>query len=367
MKLNDIQSQLMSQIGNFTTKFTTTVNVTSITVSGTTATATTQSAHGLKSGQNVFISGAVTPIQVSSLTWANGVATGTTSAAHDLTEKWQGCMGIPAAAVSGADQSAYNIPFSKGWTAPDRNTFTYPVGGSPTTPATGTILLNDGANRGINGVQGVIVTGTNTFTFSIPANIYSPVQGTIICHTGWNIGKAANIERFLEVYSKQLTTVPWLCITMGSSSASADRELQNDAVAMYNAGTLYRQKIVDRCSIYVVVPCSQEIAGADARDLIEDVKQGIFSSILGVQFSSYLQLPQQYGLVFTTGDYVDYDHSKVIYEFKFEQLSQLGQQDIANNGQPNVAFRDLVLQFQNAGNQTIMNTNVDLDDDAGIP
>jgi hypothetical protein len=44
--------------------------------------------------------------------------------------------------IRGADQAAYNGDFII--TVTDANTFTYPVSGSPTTPATGTIIANNG-------------------------------------------------------------------------------------------------------------------------------------------------------------------------------------------------------------------------------
>lgn len=367
MKLTDILAQLMSQIGNQTTQLTTTFQATSVTWASGKVTVVTQAPHGLVNNQNVFISGAVTPVVVSSLTFLNGVATGVTATPHDLTETWQGCMGTPAAYVVGATQAPYNINFIKGWKSPDRNTFTYPVIGSPTSPATGTILLNDGASRGVNGLQVVTVVNATTFTFPLTGPIYATILGTVVVHTKWNIGKAATLDRFMEVYSKQPTNTPWLCIVMGASSASSDRELQNDAVAMYATGTLYRQKIVDRCSIYIVIPSTAEIAGANARDQVEDLKQAIFSSILGVKFPSYTQLPQEYGLVFNSGDLQEYDRAYLIYEMKFEQLSQLTQADVAPNNQLNVAFRDVILQFQNQNNSVIMTTDANLDDDAGLP
>jgi hypothetical protein len=129
--------------------------VQSLTSSGTTATVTTVSPHGFRTGDQITISGANepgyngtftvtvdpavpnaftyqvgTPLQVQSITFANGLATVTTAAPHKLTSGIQVIIG-------GADQAAYNGTFAV--TVTGTNTFTYPVSGTPASPATGTL------------------------------------------------------------------------------------------------------------------------------------------------------------------------------------------------------------------------------------
>jgi hypothetical protein len=71
---------------------------------------------------------------VTSLTRSAGTATATSSA-HGFSTGDQ-------INIRGADQAAYNGDFII--TVVDANSFTYPVSGSPTTPATGTIVANNG-------------------------------------------------------------------------------------------------------------------------------------------------------------------------------------------------------------------------------
>jgi hypothetical protein len=71
---------------------------------------------------------------VTSLTRNTGTATATSSA-HGFSTGDQ-------INIRGADQAAYNGDFIV--TVVDANSFTYPVSGSPTTPATGTIVANNG-------------------------------------------------------------------------------------------------------------------------------------------------------------------------------------------------------------------------------
>lgn len=69
-------------------------------------------------------------VAVNSITFAGGVATVTTSSAHGFTTGQQ-------ITVAGADQAAYNGTFAV--TVTGAAGFTFPVSGSPTTPATGVI------------------------------------------------------------------------------------------------------------------------------------------------------------------------------------------------------------------------------------
>jgi len=72
-------------------------------------------------------------LSVSSITRAGNVATATTPSDHEL------ASGI-SVVISGADQSEYNGTFTITVTGSDE--FTYTVTGSPTTPATGTIVVD---------------------------------------------------------------------------------------------------------------------------------------------------------------------------------------------------------------------------------
>lgn len=74
-------------------------------------------------------------VAVTSITRASTTATVTTTAAH-------GYATNNLVNISGAVQSAYNGDFTI--TVTDSTHFTYPVAGSPTTPATGTIVSNHG-------------------------------------------------------------------------------------------------------------------------------------------------------------------------------------------------------------------------------
>ncbi len=218
-----------------------TQSVSSITLSTTTATVTTASAHGLTTGQSVTIAGAdqaeyngtftitvtaastftytvtgtpATPAtgtitaqaaqSVSSITRSAGTATVTTASVHGFTTG-------QSVTIAGADQTEYNGTFTIAVTG--ASTFTYTVTGTPATPATGTITAQAaqsvssitlststatvtttsahgfttgqsvtiaGANQAeYNGTFTIAVTGASTFTYTVTGTPGTPATGTI--------------------------------------------------------------------------------------------------------------------------------------------------------------------------------------------
>lgn len=168
------------------------MTLTSLTSSGTTATATL-AGHGLQVGQSVLISGAsptiyngtfaITAITSSTFTYTlgssyTGSATGTvlaqpygisrngTTAIVWLTN--HGLSNGNTVIISGADLAAYNGQFTI--SAVTANTFSYAVSGSPASPATGTIVARkvpavayQGASTALTSLTGSTTTATATW------------------------------------------------------------------------------------------------------------------------------------------------------------------------------------------------------------
>ena len=103
MKGADIVTRLRSNLPKFTDRFTEEVGIDSITPAGTTATVTTDAAHGLSVGNAVIILGANASISISSITRSGTVATATTSQDHDLTEVYHETV-----VLSGATEAEFN-------------------------------------------------------------------------------------------------------------------------------------------------------------------------------------------------------------------------------------------------------------------
>ena len=139
------------------------LNLVSITMAGTIATATTVSPHGLTEGSKVTISGVTPnvlngnkdvinvtqtpPIGISNITTVGGVATVTTSVDHNYSTN-------QTVTISGASVSAYNGTF-KNIIVTGNTTFQFNVGGTPAVSLVGSVTTVD-------------PSGTQ-FTFSVPS------------------------------------------------------------------------------------------------------------------------------------------------------------------------------------------------------
>jgi hypothetical protein len=139
------------------------LNLVSITMVGTIATATTVSPHGLTEGSKVTISGVTPnvlngnkdvinvtqtpPIGISNITTVGGVATVTTSADHNYSTN-------QTVTISGASVSAYNGTF-KNIIVTGNTTFQFNIGGTPAVSLVGSVTTVD-------------PSGTQ-FTFSVPS------------------------------------------------------------------------------------------------------------------------------------------------------------------------------------------------------
>lgn len=92
-------------------------------------------------------------IDVSSLTWSGNTATATTSVPHGL-------VNGATVTISGADQSAYNGSFVITTSGPTSTTFTYTVNETPVTPATDVASATATVNANLRAVSSVSRSGT---------------------------------------------------------------------------------------------------------------------------------------------------------------------------------------------------------------
>jgi len=102
MQTEELVNQLKAVLPRYTGDFTANTTITSLTRSGSTATATTNVAHQLKVGNKVLINGAKVPVVISSLTRNGNYALAITASDHPL------IRGNITVELSGANETAYN-------------------------------------------------------------------------------------------------------------------------------------------------------------------------------------------------------------------------------------------------------------------
>lgn len=360
MKALQIINQLKATLPLYTSFFSDSFSVSSITRAGTTVTVVTTAAHGLLTNDRINVVGAISPTNIINLTFADGIASAETDVDHDLTlESFDQNI-----TIAGADQSEYNGAH-KLIDVPNRENFTFEVSGNPTTPATGSIFLQTLIPfEGYNGLKVITKIDSVTFTYEITQTPLSPAQGTTIIKSESRISGTATSDRILEAYTQLNTSKGWAFVVLGDVTASKDRKTENDATYTWTAGEEYLQRLITQFSIYVVSSAVNSIAARDVRDSMTDLARFIFKSVLGVQFDAgFSTTNQDYGVTFVNHTEFDYNGAVYMHQFNFETIENIFYDDIV---EPEFtrAFRDIALTIHPFDeNQDPVLADIDLDDE----
>jgi hypothetical protein len=361
MKALDIINRLKAVVPRHTSLFCDEINVNSLSYAAGTVTCSCSAPHGLKAGDEIFITGALTTISIASINRVANLATAITASNHDLTRGYQETI-----TLTGANQHEYNGSHNL-IDVPNRRTFVFDVTGTPATPATGIIKMTEAIKTGYNGLHVVAsVIDAYNFTYAITSAPESPaLGGSIKLRKQLSITGDVTMERFLDAYSKQPTNKFWMVVIMGGSTSSKDRFTLSDATSTSTGKSVVnRIRVIDPFSIFVVAPSSSYITGMTIRDGMELIFSAINSSILFYTFPTGSASETNLGTMFVGHDMFVYDIARYIHEFKYEFVYDLVKEDGAMDDS-SVAFRDIDLHFNgylNPTNREIMHTLVDLDD-----
>lgn len=343
------------------------ISIASLSANSGIVTAITNTPHGLTTGNYITVVNAKTPIGIASAIFtpypgignAGGIVTIITSSDHDYTEGF----GFQAE-IQGLIESEYNGTFDV-ISVPNRRTFTYEINTNPSSPATGSGLVLNILSSGYNGYVPITVIDAVTFTYTAPVDLLSPAYGMPIVRAGARISGAISIDRIKQAYTKQAPNKAWAFVVLGDNYASKDRHISTDAVNTLGPGDAYRLRMICPFSVYVILPCTDEVAGRDARDTMEDVRVALYRTVLRVAFTPVLSEEAVYSCTALGDRYIDYTGAYYIHEFMFETVCDIIIEDTVSPAE-NRAFRNLDLIFNNPdsedGDDIIMQTlDVDLD------
>lgn len=356
MKIDYVVNQLKSVLPFITDYFTDSIDVTSISRIGQTVTVETSSNHLLNNNDYVYISGSKSPVKILTINRIGNIATAVTEDPHDLTEEY-----FTTCEIYGANQQEYNGN-KKLLSVPNRKTFTFEVLGSPATPATGTIYLNDNYYyRNYNGRYQITSTGANSFTYQLPANKLpiSPAQGDIKVKKNPRIARSIDIERALEAYTAQNQNKLFIFVSEDGVSPSNDRYQLDDTTYKWTTGVEYRQRIIFNFSLYVITPAIQSIAGGYEVDLMAEIRPLLFKSLLRVIFPTNFYADPTYAVAYAGDETYFYNTAYYVRVFKFQSAADIVYQDTVNP-QFNVAFRDIYSKIY-LENQTSADSYINLD------
>jgi hypothetical protein len=342
----------------YTSLFSNTNNISSLSYSAGIVTAVTSTPHGLSTGALVNIGGALTPNNIVSLTSEDNIATAVTEDNHDLTENW-----FPNVRISGANESQYNGTFPL-LTVPNRKTFTFQLNGTAPSPATGSPQLLEFFQNGYNGYFPIIVINPFTFTYPSTVNSSLAAQGSIVVSSNSRISGAATLDRAIAAYTKQPTDNMWLVLVPGATTVSNDRNVRSDAKVQLSKSDMFWERTIETMSAYVICPATTSIAARRERDLIEsEVAPALFTVLCGHKFEKPYPVNPWSRMALTGHEAFEYPGSYYIHQFNFEIQS-----DITFNLlllPYTVAFRDIDLVFLKNNefeSPVIMTADINLDD-----
>lgn len=366
--VTEILTQLRLYIPIFDDRFTTNLNISSITKSGSVATVTTSTPHGLSTNDYVTISGVKNQVPISSLTQTNGVASATTSNEHDLT------LGFtPKVTIIGADQSEYNGSKTL-LGVEDANNFTFTVDSGAVSPATGTIYLLEDHNLNYNGRWKVTVLDSTSFTISgVDSYLSSPayvVDAKV--KTGFRIWADATYEHAKEAYTRFTGEEFAMFFIMDDTTVSKSRYDEKDSVSDSTRYENYQKTLINNFSIYTFIPTRQYALGGTARDISEEFRVALFKTLARFPVPSDF-IAQQYSVI-TPISHGTWEYNKAYYvhryEFQFtEDIVARGIKDgpLGSGGDTvsivnNRAFRSINLKLENDDDVIVKNDLALLDD-----
>lgn len=258
------------------------IYISSIIISGTTATVTTASDHGLVDDANI-------EVQISGVKQLNyngnfGIDSVPTPTTFTYT-----VQGVTENGVSNGSK-----PMQMQLLLNSR-TFMFEVSGSPTTPATGTITQIFEYKSGYNGYQTVVsVPTTTSFTYTITSTPNSPAQGTISARIWPTVAGFITYERAEKFFESLVTSgqsAKWLIVVLDNEQTNKNNYNKTDAVSYNAPGLAIREQSYQNVTVYVFLPCgatNDELSYIITRDAGAAYKPYIYKALLGFAPSSNL-------------------------------------------------------------------------------
>lgn len=353
--------QLRDKLPQFSDRFSTQLDIFSLSSVGTTATLATPTPHGLSVNEDFNINGITVDASIVSIENNLGVATITTVENHDLTLNYQENV-----TISGANESQLNGTFELTGVK-NRKIFTLKTDVQANISGTGTMIAVDVVSNiysGIHVVSNVISNTVINFELQYPTNALEVKSGNLSKNS--RIVKSLDFQRCVDSYTSRDIEEDYIFVTLGNVIASKDRNINSDAIYISNTGVDYKQQLIQPFSVFYFANVTDEISGANSRDYVEGalVKQ-IFNSLVGKKFDSGLSAKAYYQTVFTSHGVQLYNGAIYAHIFNFETIVEINANDTIGE-EFNVAFRDIDLNIKTdlmTDDTQLLSGNINLDDE----
>lgn len=360
MKIADIVTQLATILPLLSTRYTDSVDVSTISGDGAEATVVTISAHSLVVGSPVYITNVAIDTAITSVVVANNVATIETATDHDLTLGWPPHTEVT---LNGFTDGAWNDSFTL-LSVPNRQKFTIDVTGLSSPTLTGSEILEELVTGGFNGTQQVATVPDST-SFTFASTFATAASGGQVV-TKIRIAGAVSGTRAEAEYTKQPDDDDlWLFVTqLDTVSVSKDRKALGDAVSEQSANTSYELDILDGFIVWCFVPSKNSKAGLGPSDTARDeVLRDLLLSIQRYRPDSGLANTTPSRVVLNNHGPAVYSGAYYVHQYVFQIPLRMSTDDTLTLTNT-VAFRDVDLTINNAESENLILTAlIDLDEE----
>jgi hypothetical protein len=350
MRAQDIVDKLSASLPLYTDGFSNSVGILSITVAGTTATVTTDAAHGVVANQNVAILGAEAPVQIDAGTFlrTGSSAVFETLQDHDLTLSERDiAAGGKTITLSGATEVEFNGTFVLAQVTNRRKLIIAVTDAGPTT-ISGAPIVEDANGAVFNGLFPATNIAATTFDYELP--IAYPLDAVIdnaSVQVSIRILSVLDIEEYLrDIYTKKGLDDDVLVVQLGDVTQSKKRNEESDAASSTVGEYSFAPLLIQPFAVYTIMNVTDDLTAAQARDKVEaEYIPAIFRSVFrarfdtGFTYSQYRSTFTGHG-VFAYSDRTGKNRAIYAHELTFEQLTQLTKVDMVGPD-GNVAMRDV--------------------------
>lgn len=328
MKASDIVNLLSNSIGKYTNMFSSEVaKVQSMSADENYVYVTTKTPHKLRNGNSVIISGALRKTPLVSI--GDGLLI--TEIPHDLTTNYQ-----KEITIVGTDYHDGTYPIIS---IPDKYSCEFDEVYVEQSENKGYLL--ESLDYGFNGEFIIEVIDDYNFKYKNKYKVVGEAGGLPEIYTKPMIAAIAVPEDLSKIYNDKTTesrVVAYVCVEPVESDK--DRFISADTNYVNTDGLDYRQRLINRFTIYVVSQAQDYYTAAKIKDDMVDLSVAFFKCLLRQKIPSPYSMKYYSNVTFVEHGAVDYVGAYYVHSFTFECITDLTIEDVFTD-EKSVAFRTL--------------------------
>lgn len=329
MKASIVVEALTQSIGKYTDKFSSKISsVINMEAKDDFIFVETTEPHGLYTGNAIVVTGALRKTPISSV--GDGLVI--TEIPHDLTTNYQKTI-----TIEGTKENDGVYPIIQ---VPDKYSCEFDQLIVTQTELNIGYMLED-VDYSFNGEFVIEVIDDTHFKYKNKYGVVGTAGGNPSIYTKPMIAAIAVPEDLSKIYNDETTESRVVgYVHVEPVESDKDRFISADTAYVNNDGLDYRQRLINRFSLYVVVPTEEDYTAAQAKDDMVDLSVAIFKCLLRKRLPSPYSQGYYSNITFVEHGSVDYLGAYYVHVFTFECITDLTINDVWTD-EPNVAFRTI--------------------------